>query len=306
MTVAVTVSVTSDDDGGSEPTGNTFGLASADDKGPVNVITEDPTCAAWAPINDTFAAVQKRGWNERDPALPAADWTPAQRTQYDEVAHAARDAADQAVALIKVTPHRVMRELYEQFVAYARAYSDAVPEYIPDDDHLARVFTSTGAALVYVCAAIEYDAAAARAPLVDSTAPPSVLAPLTNPSDPERFLLDPDPVCEKWNRVLTQFNTDTKDWQALDSGISASNWNPAQRAVVDAVVPVMTEFADEIEDLGRSTSNPVFQDLAVLSAQYRRAYAAALPTYTPADSYLTSVSRHAASAIYEACKAAGA
>ncbi len=40
-----------------------------------------------------------------------------------------RNAADQTVALAKLTPHRVMRELYQQFIAYARAYSDAIATY---------------------------------------------------------------------------------------------------------------------------------------------------------------------------------
>lgn len=307
VTVAVTISVTSDEGGNdADPSGNTYGLASANDKGPANIITEDPTCAAWAPINDTFAAVQRKGWDNRNPALSAGDWTPEQRTQYAAVGQAARDAADQTVPLVKATPHRIMRELYEQFIAYARAYSDAIPQYSPKDDHLARAFTSMGASLVYVCAAIEYDAAAARDPLVEHPAAPSSVAPLTSPSDPQRFLDQPDPLCEEWEQVVTQFNMDTEDWQALDSGTPATKWDPDQRAVVNAVVPVMKDFSDRIEELGRSSSNPVFQDLAVFSAQYRRAYAAALPTYTPADSYLTSVSRHAASAIYEACKAVGA
>ena len=47
VTAAVTISVTGRWRGGSTPAGETFGLASADDKGPVNVITEDPSCAAW-------------------------------------------------------------------------------------------------------------------------------------------------------------------------------------------------------------------------------------------------------------------
>ncbi len=52
VTAAVTISVTKD--GGNDdptPARDTFGLASADDKGPANIITEDPSCAAWRPIS---------------------------------------------------------------------------------------------------------------------------------------------------------------------------------------------------------------------------------------------------------------
>ena len=67
----------------------------------------------------------------------------------------------------------------------------------------------------------------------------------------------------------------------------------------------MNEFADNVEKLGRSSANPTLQDFAVFAAQYRRAYVDALPTYTPADSYLSAVSAKAASVIYDACKAVG-
>ena len=49
-----------------------------------------------------------------------------------------RNAADQTVPLAKLTPHRVMRELYEQFIAYARAYSDAIPTYTAGRQSLGR------------------------------------------------------------------------------------------------------------------------------------------------------------------------
>ncbi len=136
VTAAVTISVTKDgDDGDPSPTGETFGLASANDKGPVNVITEDPSCAAWGTINGSLAEFTGGDGKSRDPSIPAADWTPEQRSQYEDVARAMRDAADQSVQLAKLTPHRVMRELYQQFIAYARAYSDAVPSYSPSDNH---------------------------------------------------------------------------------------------------------------------------------------------------------------------------
>ncbi|WP_286137439.1 hypothetical protein [Mycobacterium sp. IS-3022] len=304
----MTILVTSDDgDGGdTSPSGETYGLASADDKGPVTIITEDPTCAAWVPINDTFTNVQRNGWDKRDPTIPASQWTPEQRAQYEAVGKAARNAADATVRLAEVTPHRVLKETYEQFIAYARAYSDAIQSYTPSDEHLARVVTATGGMIVYVCAAIDYGSAAARAPLVDAPPAPTTLPPLTDPDKPERFMVSPDSICADWDRILNQFNEDTKPWQALDSSIPATEWTSEQRSIVDAVIPTMERFADRMDDLGRASSNPVVRDFATFAAQYRRAYAAALPTYTPADSFLTSTSRNAASSIYEACNAVGA
>ena len=133
VTVVITVLVVRPDSGDNSPTpGNNSGseIASANDKGPVSIITEDPTCEAWRRVgNGLSAAEQKVNWGDRDPSVPASAWTPEQRTMYETVGNAMRSAADQTVDLVKLTPHRVMRELYEQFIAYARAFADSVPTY---------------------------------------------------------------------------------------------------------------------------------------------------------------------------------
>lgn len=308
VTAAVTISLTSDDGDGGDPTppGETYGLASADDTGPVTIITEDPSCAAWMPINQNFADIQKKGWNRRDPAIPAAQWTPEQRSHYEEVREGARRAADQTVPIAKLTPSRVMRELYEQFIAYAGAYSDAIPTYEPVDENVARVMTNSGAAVFFICNAIEYGSAEARAPLIDQLPDPPRVTTLQDPRSPAQFLEEQDPVCNEWGELLEQFDADTGSWQSLDTALSASSWTPEERAIVEAVIPEMLRFADRAEELANGTSNPVLQDFAFLAAQYRRAYAQALTTYTAADSWLTSTAASAASTIFNACKAAGA
>ncbi|WP_267307921.1 hypothetical protein [Mycobacterium barrassiae] len=306
VTAAVTISVTKDRSEGSTPNGETFGLASADDKGPANIITEDPSCAAWSPIAQTFVDVQDgASWGDRDPDVAASDWTPEQRAQFEQVGRAARNAADQTVDVAKLTPHRVMRELYEQYIAYARAYSDSIATYTPADDHMARVFTSIGSAIAHVCSAIKYGSAASRGPLIPPTGQPSNVPPLQDPNSPIRFMRSIDPVCADWTRLLDKFALDTTDWQELDPALPASKWNASQRAVADAAIPIMKTLADDIEELGQSSANVVFREFALFAAQYRRAYAQALPSYTAADSYLSGVSSSTTSAIWEACKAVG-
>ena len=118
-------------------------FASADDDGPIEVITDEPTCAAWTPIGDTLAQKAAQGWNDRDPSIPASEWTPTQRALYEDMAEAMRSAAEETVALVKRTPHRVVRELYEQSIAYWRAFADKVASYKPENNHLALVATST-------------------------------------------------------------------------------------------------------------------------------------------------------------------
>lgn len=306
VTAAVTISVTSDDGSGDlDPSSNPFGLASADDKGPANIITEDPTCAAWTPINETFANVSRKGWNDRDPTIPAVDWTPELRANYVEVGKTLRAAANQTIALARTTPHRVVRELYLQFIAYARAYNDVLANYEPRDDQLALVVNSTSTALTDICAAISWSSAQARAPLVPAASPPSEFASVSDPIDPQRFLDTTDPICTDWIRLVDRFDAETRAWQELDPNIAASNWAPEQQTVVNAVIPVMTQYADEIEDLGRRSANPSIEDFAVLSAQYRRAYAAGLPTYTSSDFYLVEAAARLTSTVYAACNAVG-
>ncbi len=60
-------------------TGASGDIASANDTGPVSVITEDPTCDPWRPIANTLADQERNGWDKRDPSIPATAWTPEQR-----------------------------------------------------------------------------------------------------------------------------------------------------------------------------------------------------------------------------------
>jgi hypothetical protein len=66
----------------------------------------------------------------------------------------------------------------------------------------------------------------------------------------------------------------------------------------------MSNHADELERLGRQSDNPTLEDIAVLAAQYQRAYVAALPNYTSADNFLSETATLLAKAIDWACKAA--
>jgi hypothetical protein len=309
VTVVITVLVVGKDSGESPnpaPTnGNGSDFASANDKGPVGIITEDPTCNSWNRIADAYVATQTNaGWSSRDSSVPASAWTADQRSMYEAVSNAMRDAADQTVNLIKVTPHRVVREMYEQFIAYARAFAAKVSQYQPSDNHLAAVADGLESALVDICGAITYGSASTQAPFVPKAPSPSQVADPGDPSNPQIFMVDADPVCAQWLSTYGQFDADTADWRRIDPNIPAAQWTSDQEAVVDAVAPVMTAFADKSEQLGQSSNNPTFEDFATLSAQYRRAYIAALPSYTPADNYLVTSSTFIAMSINPACSLA--
>ena len=280
-------------------------VASAKDTGPVAVITEDPSCAAWTSINNELAHSGDGLWNQRDRSVPASAWTPKLRAQFIAAAQSMRGAAAQAVGLVKLTPHRVMRELYQQFIAYARAYAERVPKYTPADNNLAGAANSASSALGSICAAISDGPAAARGPLVPPAAPPSDIAPVGNPANPQPFLTTTNPVCDDWKSALDQFAKDTAAWQKMDPNIPAIYWNREQKAVNYGVAQVMNSYAGKLEQLARQSDNAVWQDLANLSAQYRRAFVVSLPTYTPTDNHLANAANYASTTILGACAAVG-
>lgn len=306
VTVAVTLSVTARDSGENSPTANGAGsaIASMDDDGPATIITEDPTCAAQSPIFETVAVQERNGWAARDPSIPAPEWTPDMRDQYQAVGEAWRSSADQMVALAKLTPHRAMRELYEQYIVYSRAYADRIPTYSPPDNDLALVSNSTADAISRICAAIGFGSAAARGPLITPPAAPSQVAPSGDPASPQQFLTEPNSVCADWTAAWDQFEDDTVAWAATDPDIPASQWTSEQRAINDSVAPVMSAFADKLRDLGERSGNPTLQDFATLSAQYRRAYVQALPSYTSADKYLANAALRLGGVVEAGCSAA--
>lgn len=112
-----------------------------------------------------------------------------------------------------------------------------------------------------------------------------------------------NPVCDDYDTAWAQFSGDSAAWLSIPSDIPASDWTPEQRAVNEAVAPVMLRFSNQVQSVGESSGNAVLRDFAQLAAQYRRAYVEALPTYVPADNFLATVALRAGGVIYAACKA---
>ena len=316
LTVVVTLAVTRDSSGSEAPTASapppatttsvdSSEFASAGDDGPIEIITDEPTCPAWTPIGDTLAQKAAQGWNDRDPSIPASEWTPAQRAQYEDIAKAMLSAADQTTALVKLTPHRVVRELYEQSIAYWRAYADRIANYTPTDNHLAQVAAATANSLVWICSAIHFGSAAARGPLVPPSATPLEVASIGNPDYPTRFMTTPSDVCKEWADETSAFDVATAVWLGTDAGIPASQWGPEQQQIYVEMSTVMRTNAATIQDLGMRSNNPVFYDFATLAAQYRRAFVQSFPSYVPADAYLANTAAELVAANNHACLAAG-
>ncbi|WP_126316466.1 hypothetical protein [Mycolicibacterium aurum] len=263
----------------------------------VGIITNEPTCSAWGPINDALAAAQENGWQLRDPALPASAWTAAQRQQHRQVADAMRGAADQTEHLASATKNTVVRDIYQQFIAYAREYADKVPLYQPPDDHLARVTVGTSLALTSICAAIKTGAASSSAPFVE----PSTLPNRGDGAAP--FLEQPAPVCPRWEEHVLRYSMDTSAWRQIDPNLAAQQWSPEQKSINEAVVPLMLASADRIEDLAEESQNIVIERFGALATEYQRAFAATLPNYVPENNYLNEVVTGLIGSVSDACRA---
>jgi hypothetical protein len=308
LAVVITVLVVRPSSGGTTPTPTNAksDFASANDTGPVNIITEDPTCEAWFKVVGEYSNSGKEvDWASRDFSLPASAWTAEQRTMYQTVGKAMVRAADQAVNLTKTTPHRVMRELYTQFIAYAQEFQKRIPAYVANDDNVAVETDTVATSLTGICSAIKYHSAQAVAPLISDPSPPSKVAGQEDSTEPGVFLAEPNSACSEWSTVVAQFSDAATTWQSIDPNIPARDWTPEQKTINAAINPIMSANADELERLGRKSENPIFEDFAILGAQYRRAFVVANATYTSADSYLAETATQLVRTIDWACKAAG-
>ncbi|MDA2893337.1 hypothetical protein PDG61_20645 [Mycolicibacterium sp. BiH015] len=286
------------------PTVTAPNVASAGDRDPITLITDEPTCPDWEPINTALATALSNGWQQRDPSVPATEWTVEQRDTYRAVADAMRAAADKTVPLAKATPHRVMRELYGQAIAYWRGYADSIDAYRPGADHLARAAGNAAEAVNAVCAAVDFGAAESRSALVLPGPAPVPDLPLGDPSTPAKYIAGPSAFCAEWMATVAQYADATRAWRERHNpAVPASSWSPEQRALADATAATMQQNADRTELLGLLSGNLVAADFAALASHYRRAFAVSLPDYALPDSHLDNAALRLQALTNQACHA---
>ncbi|WP_158169889.1 hypothetical protein [Mycolicibacterium smegmatis] len=308
LAVVITVLVVRPDgesrsaDDGSGTTDSEF--ASANDTGPVSIITEDPTCDAWGRVaREYYDATQAEGWGDRDYTTPAVSWTPQQRIMYESVGKAMGRAAEKTIALSKQTPHRVMRELYQQFIAYSNSFVSRIADYKPDDDDIAVAADAFMISAANICSAIDYGSAQAVGPQVLGV---SGLASGPQPlsaSDPAVLLPEPNAICSDWASLVTKYSDDTANWRDLDKRVPAKEWTPEERSLYMSVAEIMSINADEMERLGQRSGDATIHDLAVIAAQYQRGFVTAIPSYIAADNLLAESATQLMRTINWACKA---
>lgn len=291
-------------------------VASANDTGPVAIITDEPTCRAWKPIGQTWLLTTPiEQWDKTHPGQPTplliagTAWTRDQRAAMKASSKSTRLAASKTTTLTKTTPHRVIRELYEQFIAYGRAFADSI-----DNDYRAPSSTLGAAtedifnALTSICDTVDSRAATAREPLANPTDAPPHPAPPQDLAHLQRYLTNTDlSACGELISIAKKYNNNptVKDWGASDHTLPPSGWNPHQQALNDAVAPLMLNLADDIQRTIHHDNNPVMQDIGALTALYQRVFAKALPTYTFTDDELNGVALYARQTLEDTCQSIG-
>ena len=306
ITVGATLLFSRGDNGGGTTTPSSSAIsdiASANDTGPVAIITDEPTCKEFVGINNSLGDLQEGGWGDLRANLgPATEWTSDQRATVEAVAVATRNAADKAVPLAKKTPHRLVRELYEQFIAYGRAYADSIPTYQPSDDALATANVNASSAIIGICNTITYGSVN-RALALGAAPPPSQIAPVSNPDEARPFIEESDDTCVSWIERSDKFAADTAAWEQLDSSVPASQWTPERRTMEAAVLPLLTTYADQLASSAQQSGNPVLDDFGVAASLYIRSYVSVGDKYTSADSWLSYTGFRLSQLVKGACRA---
>lgn len=123
----------------------------------------------------------------------------------------------------------------------------------------------------------------------DRSTPAAEPAPLVTitaqaPAPPSRTVpARPDAICAQWSAITTDYAAKRADWVKVDPSIPASKWTPEQRAVNQAVIPVLKGEAAELSRLAETSTDPVLRGMLQLEAGYQTAYAERLPNYTQAE-----------------------
>ncbi|UXA19332.1 hypothetical protein [Mycobacterium sp. SMC-4] len=94
-----------------------------------------------------------RGWASGNPAVPAADWTADERKLNEAAIPVLEADALQARMMAEGTDNYILSDLLTTYRAYLRAFTQALPEYEPDDGQLWKVATFLGGGIGAACRA---------------------------------------------------------------------------------------------------------------------------------------------------------
>lgn len=116
------------------------------------ITTHDASCADFVALIDRQNAVL-RGWESTDPSQPASSWSAEQRRLNLAAAGVMKEDAEQTLAIADNALNATMVDLLRAYAAYAKAYSESVPEYSPDLNQLWKVATYLAGGVGAACGA---------------------------------------------------------------------------------------------------------------------------------------------------------
>jgi len=213
----------------------------------ITAVVGDPTCGTMEEIDRELDAAA------RDFPIAAmyssAEWSPEQRDAVNRTATATRAAADRIIPYLGQTPNRLVRQLYEQYIAYNRAFAASVPNYVPSVSGYFYAGRMIAFAVIGICRVVKNgkpDVYAAQIAPVDIGQPPP--APPADPANAPLMLTAPLPNCPQWRPALPT---------------SLSSELRSDRAKGD-------DYAEVILGLGRESGNALVYDFAGYAAYYLR------------------------------------
>ena len=236
VTVVITVLVVGKDSGGGSPTptnGNGSDFASANDKGPVGIITEEPTCDAWGRIADEYSCSNKgrqlgvTGINR----YRRTAWTPDQRAMYEAVGKAMtqrRRSNGQFGEVDTASGNaRTLRAIHRLCAMHYRTLSPRTP---PKDRYLAggNRWRELGISGDMFCDRLPVGATHGA---VDSrSAPPTKISPSWDPAKPAAISRrKADPSARSGPRYWTSLFADTAAWREIDPNNPSRLSGPPKR-----------------------------------------------------------------------------
>ena len=101
------------------------------------------------------------------------------------------------------------------------------------------------------------------------------------------------------DRTVTKLDA----WYKVNAVIPAAQRSSAENVLWNMAARVLSEVADDWDQLGRSSQNPIIEDFLAMGSQYYRAFVTAIPTYVKQDLRLYDVGRHVGLAMKGACQA---
>ena len=276
-------------------------MASADDTGPLTILTDEPVCTDYQNTLADVSTAQRQGWADRNPDIPATQWTTTQHTMYEQMADALNTAADHYTLLAHRTPHRIIAELLAISIGSTRAYTNALPHYTATDNKLIRPSNNADHVLTNLCNTITTGSATNRAPLAPPMADPAIRPTPIDPDHPRTLMAKPDPICTNLHAVIDQYHTPLADWRAIETDIPATDWTPQQRDLNNTAAPLLHDQARQYLQLAGHTPDPLIADLLTLAGLYQHLYARTLGTYTPDDRHLYATAVYAIRTVANAC-----